>query len=105
MIVDKVAADFLEAMAEKVAEKLLPVVVERLKSESVVKADVTMDANEAARYIGISRELIYKLCAASEIPHIKLGSNGSGRPRILFSSSSIDLWWKEQEQLNYRKEQ
>ncbi|MNR93689.1 Helix-turn-helix domain protein [compost metagenome] len=104
MIGEKVATEFLDAIAEKVAEKLLPNVIEYLKNDSILKNDVTMDVNEAALYIGISKEFLYKLCTANGIPHMKLSSTGSGRPRLLFSSSSIDAWRKEQEHLNYRKE-
>lgn len=104
MIADKVAADFLDAIADKVAEKLLPSVIEHLKSESFIKEDVTMDVSEAAPYIGISSELLYKLCANKRIPHIPISSTGKGRPRILFSSASIDAWKREQERLNFIKE-
>ena len=104
MVGEKSISEFLDVIAGMVAEKLLPSVVEQLRVDTTIKKEITMDVNEAAPYIGISKEMLYKLCAANGIPHIKLSSTGSGRARILFSSSSIDSWKKEQEQLNYRKE-
>lgn len=104
MIGEKAATDFLEAIAERVAEKLLPTIIEQLKTESNSRPDITMDVNEAAPYIGISPEMLYKLCANKRIPHIPLSSTGRGRPKLLFSSASIDLWKKEQEKMHYKKE-
>ena len=103
MIKETVAADFLESVAEKVAEKLLPKVIEHLKSQFTTKENITMDVNEAAPYIGISKEMLYKICANEGIPHVKLSSTGSGRSRLLFSSLSIDTWKREQEQINYKR--
>lgn len=98
----KLGTDFLEAIAESVAQRLLPRVIEHFKSETVIKEDITMDVNEAASYIGISPEMLYKLCSNKLVPHIPLSSTGRGRPRILFSSASIDAWKKERERENYQ---
>lgn len=99
----KLGTDFLEAIAESVAQRLLPRVIEHFKSEAVIKEDITMDVHEAASYIGISPEMLYKLCSNKLVPHIPISSTGRGRPRILFSSNSIDAWKREQERLNYMK--
>jgi predicted DNA-binding transcriptional regulator AlpA len=104
MITERVATDFLEGLAEKVAEKLLPKVIDQLQNELGIKEDKTLNVAEAAPYIGISAEMLYRLCDKKMIPHVRLSSSGTGRPRILFSSASIDAWRKEQERLNYRKE-
>ncbi|AWP28754.1 helix-turn-helix domain-containing protein [Paenibacillus sp. Cedars] len=104
MIGDKAATEFLEAIVDRVAEKLLPTIIEQLKTESIGKPDITMEVHEAAPYIGISPEMLYKLCANKRIPHIPLSSTGRGRPKLLFSSASIDTWKKEQEKMHYKKE-
>jgi len=101
MISERVGSEFLELIAERVAAKLLPEVMERISSIPPQKPDVTMDATEAAAYIGISKELLYQMCSEGSIPHLRLGSDGTKKKRIIFSSNTIDNWRKEQEQLNF----
>lgn len=103
MIQSKVGSDFLEAIVERVAEKLLPQIIEILNSKIIPQKDVTMDPEEVAQYIGVSKDTIYKMCADGSIPHLKIGAANSRKKKYLFSSLSIDKWRKEQEEENYSK--
>ncbi|NBI30927.1 helix-turn-helix transcriptional regulator [Chengkuizengella marina] len=58
---------------------------------------------EAAEYTGISDKLLYRMCKEGDIPHIKLGAKDSQKPRIIFRTSTLDNWMREQESLNYTK--
>lgn len=51
----------------------------------------TLTANEVAEYLGVSRDLVYKLVRENKIVHVKIGS------RILFRKASIDQWLEELE--------
>lgn len=51
----------------------------------------TINVQELAVYIGVSKDLIYKLVREKRIPFIKIGK------RILFRVEAINLWLKEQE--------
>lgn len=106
MISKTIEGEYLELLADKVADKLLPKVLSKLAAENEMSFDKRMDAQQVADYIGISRELIYQLCSEGSIPHLRLGSEGARKKRILFSKSSIDEWIKKQESINYydRKE-
>lgn len=101
MINEQVSTDFLNLIVDRLAEKLKPEIIEKLSSFSLAPDDKTMDVEEAAAYMKISKELLYRMCAEGSIPHIRLGSDGARRKRILLSSASIDKWKREQEMLNY----
>lgn len=51
----------------------------------------TFTIEEAAQYIGISKNLMYKLVREKQIRAIRIGR------RILFKRDSIDQWLKEKE--------
>lgn len=51
----------------------------------------TIKVAEAAEYIGVSKDTIYKLVRKQEIPHIRLGK------RILFRVESLEAWLQERE--------
>nr|WP_100012435.1 helix-turn-helix domain-containing protein [Lentibacillus sediminis] len=55
----------------------------------------TMTVEETAGYLGVSKDLIYKLVRKKQIPNIKIGG------RIMFKKESIDRWLSEIEQENY----
>lgn len=60
----------------------------------------SLDINEAAEYLGISKELLYKMCTQKLIPHTRLGDENSRKARIIFRSSSLEAWRDEQEKNN-----
>ncbi|HDR7911768.1 DNA-binding protein [Bacillus cereus] len=51
----------------------------------------TLNVQEIANYIGVSRDLIYKMVRTNEIPFIRIGK------RLLFRKESIDKWLLSQE--------
>jgi excisionase family DNA binding protein len=52
----------------------------------------TIDADEVADYLGVSRDLIYELVRQRKIPH-----NRIGKKRIVFRRQAIEQWLAEQE--------
>lgn len=51
----------------------------------------TMTVVEIADYIGVSKDLIYKMVRQQEIPFARVGK------RILFRKGTIDKWISDQE--------
>ena len=51
----------------------------------------TLNTDEVAEYLGISKTLVYTLVREQRIPFIRLGK------RLLFKLDSIDRWLKENE--------
>ncbi|WP_226655836.1 helix-turn-helix domain-containing protein [Pseudalkalibacillus hwajinpoensis] len=51
----------------------------------------TLTVQEAAAYIGVSKDLIYQLVREGSIPYFKVGT------RILLKQDSIDMWINEKE--------
>ncbi|QTL47327.1 helix-turn-helix domain-containing protein [Priestia aryabhattai] len=51
----------------------------------------TLTVKETAQYIGVSKDLIYKMVRTKEIPFIRIGR------RVLFRKESIDQWLHSQE--------
>lgn len=97
---DAVASEFLEALAEKVAAKLLPVVLKKIEENTPTTEDKMVEAEKAAEFLGMSRDLIYRLCSQKQIPHVKSGVVGSRRPKMTFSMRSLEEWKRQQERLN-----
>lgn len=50
-----------------------------------------LDVKEAANYLGVHTDTIYKMVREKEIPHYRL------RRRIMFSQEAIDRWIYKQE--------
>ncbi|MGC5773658.1 helix-turn-helix domain-containing protein [Paenibacillus pabuli] len=97
----KTSSDFFEDLAKSVAKLLLPEVITALKS-TPSSEDKTFDADEAAEYLNISKITLYRMCTEKIIPHMKMGGKSTKRPRLLFSSNSLDMWKKEEEERNYQ---
>ncbi|HLR66903.1 MAG TPA: helix-turn-helix domain-containing protein [Virgibacillus sp.] len=55
----------------------------------------TLNVDEVATFLGLSKHTIYHLAKTEEIPHIKIGGKGG---RILFRISSIEQWLQDIEQ-------
>ncbi|ARF70446.1 hypothetical protein B7C51_08570 [Paenibacillus larvae subsp. pulvifaciens] len=58
--------------------------------------DKVLDVKEVAEIYGISDKKLYDMCKKKQIPHRRLGS------RIVFSSSALDAWGREQDKKNYQ---
>lgn len=52
----------------------------------------TLNVVEIAKYLGISKDLIYQLVRENRIPHLKVGR------RILFRIISINRWLQDVEE-------
>jgi excisionase family DNA binding protein len=100
---EKVANDFFQALVEKLAEHIKPILLEELKDQiSVAGPDLTLSLEEAADHMNISQMLLYRMCKDGSIPHMRAGVKGSKKPKILFCQSSLDKWKRQQEQENYQ---
>lgn len=66
--------------------------------ESQKTQRVTIKAEQAAEYVGISYWLLLRLCKAKKIPFIQAGS------RFLFRQESLDRWMANQEAINMLNE-
>lgn len=51
----------------------------------------TLDVNEMAQLLGVSRGTVYELVRLNEIPYFRL------RKRILFGKDAIDIWINKQQ--------
>jgi excisionase family DNA binding protein len=61
---------------------------------------VTMTAQEAADYLGISYWLILELAKRKDIKHARAGL---GRGNLLFRKETLDNWLMEQEEKSIQK--
>ncbi|WP_237089076.1 helix-turn-helix domain-containing protein [Paenibacillus larvae] len=93
---NKIANDFLNTVAEQVASKLQPNILGHLKTDIGLNQDKVLDVKEVAEIYGISDKKLYDMCKKKQIPHRRLGS------RIVFSSSALDAWGREQDKKNYQ---
>lgn len=94
---EKVAADFMDAVVDRLAERLLPVVTDRLKAQYPKELDRAMTIPEAAEYTGISERILYRMCQQGQIPHYRAGVIGSKKPKIQIRKSRLDAWIADQE--------
>jgi len=95
------SSNLLDIIVDHVETKLMPKILEQLISKIDVIQDRTLDVIEASEHIGISKELLYRMCAAKQIPHVRIGVEGTRKPKLLFSTRTLTIWKREQEQLNY----
>lgn len=49
-----------------------------------------LSVKQAAEYLGIGKDLVYRLVSLDEVPYYRIGS------RIRFQESDLDLWLKHQ---------
>lgn len=61
-----------------------------LKQEFETIKRTTLTTEEAAKYLGLSRDMIYILARENRIPHVRIGR------RVLFKKQAIDMWLDEQ---------
>lgn len=102
MAVEK-TVDPLDGLVERLAERLMPILQERMAMEKIDVLDQRrLTIAEAAKYIGMSEECLYIMCREKEIPHYRVGSKHSRKPKILFRVDSLDAWMLEQENMNYQ---
>ncbi len=97
---ENVANDLIDLLAEQVLERMMPLLAEKFASLAQNEPNRSLSIEEAADYLLISKELLYKMCSEKLIPHTKLGVANSRRPRLIFSSHSLEIWRREEEKNN-----
>ncbi|WP_240421607.1 helix-turn-helix transcriptional regulator [Paenibacillus periandrae] len=91
-----VADQIFESLVEAATAEAVRRVLSQVQTQ--IKPDRTLNTQEAADYIGVSRKTIYVMCAEKQIPHIPAGSIRSNKPVYLFRQSTLDAWMLEREQ-------
>src|SRR5947208_192955 len=80
-----IPVEFVDAVADRLAARLLPQLAARLDQPSP-----WLDFEAARVYLGFTRDRLYKLTAAKAIPfHKKEGGQG-----LLFHRDELDAWLK-----------
>ncbi|WP_046655352.1 helix-turn-helix domain-containing protein [Paenibacillus larvae] len=92
--IEKAITDMVEAQVAEAEKRIL----QRLSAAE----DKTLTFNEACEYLQISDYTLRQLCREKRIPHRIIGSEGSRKPKYLFSTVSLDRWVREQEERNYQ---
>ena len=91
--------EFLEMLADFLAEKYFERIDERMRKIPELKRLIT--AKEASQYLSLSTDTVYRMAASKKLPYLKIGD------RVLFDIKSLDQWvekhlirereWKRQE--------
>ncbi|WJH28420.1 helix-turn-helix domain-containing protein [Paenibacillus sp. CC-CFT742] len=96
----------LEDAIRSIVNEQVAIAEKKLKAEFSGLIDKTLDVIEAAKHIGVSEKLIYRMCQEGRIPHERYGATGSRRPTIKFRLADLEAWRAEQRAANYfRKEE
>lgn len=96
----------LEAAIRSIVDEQVTIAENKLRAEFSGLIDRTLDVVEAAKHIGVSEKLIYRMCQEGRIPHERYGATGSRRPTIKFRLADLEAWRAEQRAANYyRKEE
>jgi excisionase family DNA binding protein len=91
----------LESLCNQLKLEIITELRNELNQQTYVEPDRTMEVKEAAPYIGVKPQLLYKLCEEKRIPHWRAGVSGSRKPNICFSSRALDEWKKDEMRRNY----
>ncbi len=91
--------EFLNALADLLAEKYFERMDERIKKIPELRRLIT--AKEAAQYLSLSTETVYRMASQKKLPYLKIGD------RVLFDLKALDRWiekrmvrekeWKKEE--------
>ena len=76
----------IEAIAQKVIEKLKPLITSNGKHED----NIVFNKESLSKYLNVSESTINKLISNKQIPHFKIQQGQSGGVR--FSKKDIDRW-------------
>lgn len=92
------AADFISELKSMAIDEIMPVLQEKIDELYIARIQcATLTSEEAARYLGITKECLYKLVREKQISAIHIGSLYSRKPNMKFRLSSLDKWLIEQE--------
>ncbi len=91
--------EFLELLADFLAEKYFERVEERIKKIPELRRLIT--AKEASQYLSLSTDTVYRMASLKRLPYLKIGD------RVLFDVKALDHWiekhiirekdWKKEE--------
>lgn len=91
--------EFLNMLADLLAEKYFERMDERIKKIPELRRLIT--AKEAAQYLSLSTETVYRMASQKKLPYLKIGD------RVLFDLKALDHWiekrmvrekeWKKEE--------
>jgi excisionase family DNA binding protein len=76
--------EFLDMLADLLAEKYFERMDERIKRIPELRRLIT--AKEAAQYLSLSTETIYRMASQKKLPYLKIGG------RVLFDLRALDRW-------------
>jgi excisionase family DNA binding protein len=76
------STEFIDAIGDKVIEKLKPIIGGNSKHED----DVILDVNGLAGYLRVSKQWLYERTHLKEIPHLKIDG------QLRFKKRDIDKW-------------
>jgi len=76
--------EFLDMLADLLAEKYFERMDERIKRIPELRRLIT--AKEAAQYLSLSTDTIYRMASQKKLPYLKIGG------RILFDLRALDRW-------------
>ncbi len=91
--------EFLDMLADLLAEKYFERVEERIKKIPELRRLIT--AKEASQYLSLSTDTVYRMASLKKLPYLKIGD------RVLFDVKALDHWvekhmirekeWKKEE--------
>jgi excisionase family DNA binding protein len=84
LLLDSLDGDALDALAVELAPRIRA----RLVAEAKPPEDAWMGSSDAARYLGMTRQALYKLTSARAIPFTQDTPGG----RCWFRRSELDRW-------------
>ncbi len=76
--------EFLDMLADLLAEKYFERVEERIKKIPELRRLIT--AKEASQYLSLSTDTVYRMAALKKLPYLKIGD------RVLFDVKALDHW-------------
>ncbi len=76
--------EFLELLADLLAEKYFERVEERVKKIPELRRLIT--AKEASQYLSLSTDTVYRMASLKKLPYLKIGD------RVLFDVRALDHW-------------
>ncbi len=76
--------EFLDMLADLLAEKYFERMDERIKRIPELRRLIT--AKEAAQYLSLSTDTIYRMASQKKLPYLKIGG------RVLFDLRALDRW-------------
>lgn len=97
MTTEQITVDFFDSIKQQLVKE----VMEEIRPAITVELDQRrLNVAEAAQYTAMSEDTIYTLCREKKIPHYKVGSEHSRKPKIVFRVESLDRWMEQQERDN-----